>query len=47
MDLNKEDNLFHRLLLATKISSALTTEFQDKYIKYISKEKHDNICNPV
>ena len=47
MDSDGEDDLFHGLLSATKISGAPATEFQDEYIKYISKEKDDDIRNPL
>ncbi len=47
LDSDREDDLFHQLLSATKISGAPVTEFQDEYIKYISKEKDDDIRNPL
>ena len=47
IDSDGKDDLFHRLLSASKISGIPATEFQDEYIKYIGKEKDDDICNPL
>ena len=47
VDSDGEDDLFHGLLSATEISGAPTMELQDEYIKYISKEKDDDIRNPL
>ena len=47
VDSDWEDDLFHGLLSATKISGAPAMELQDEYIKFISKEKDDDICNPL
>lgn len=42
-----EDDLFHGLLSATEISGVPAMELRDEYIKYISKEKDDDIRNPL
>lgn len=47
VDLNSENDLFHRILSVTKISSISATKFQAEYIKYINKEKDDNYCNSL
>ncbi len=47
VDSDREDDLFNRLLSTTEISSAPVTEFQDEYIKYINKEKDDDIRNSL